>query len=95
MKISTEEVLHLAKLAQLALTPEEAQSCTSELHQILELFTVLAETDTSNTAALSHPLDIHSRLRVDEVSESVQRDELQKNAPLTRNGYYLVPKVVE
>jgi len=44
---------------------------------------------------MSHPLDVVQRLREDVVTESNQRDEFQKVAPATRDGLYLVPKVIE
>jgi aspartyl-tRNA(Asn)/glutamyl-tRNA(Gln) amidotransferase subunit C len=44
---------------------------------------------------MAHPLDMSQRLRVDEVTESDERDRFQANAPETANGLYVVPRVVE
>jgi aspartyl-tRNA(Asn)/glutamyl-tRNA(Gln) amidotransferase subunit C len=44
---------------------------------------------------MAHPLDAAQRLRADVVTESDERDELQKNAPAVADGFYLVPKVIE
>jgi aspartyl-tRNA(Asn)/glutamyl-tRNA(Gln) amidotransferase subunit C len=44
---------------------------------------------------MSHPLDVVQRLREDVVTEKDQRDEFQKVAPATRDGLYLVPRVIE
>ena len=51
--------------------------------------------DTDNVTPLAHPLDSVQRLRDDEVTETNKRDELQKNAPETDQGLFLVPKVIE
>ena len=44
---------------------------------------------------MAHPLDSVQRLRPDVVSEGDQRDTFQKDAPAVRDGFYLVPKVIE
>ena len=44
---------------------------------------------------MAHPLDVVQRLRVDEITESDHREELQTLAPETQGGLYLVPKVIE
>ena len=44
---------------------------------------------------MAHPLDQVQRLRPDEVTETVHRDEYQKNAAAVADGMYLVPKVIE
>ena len=51
--------------------------------------------DTRAVAPLAHPFDAVQRLRADEVTEVDQRDYLQRNAPATQDGLYLVPKVIE
>ena len=44
---------------------------------------------------LAHPLAPPARLRADEVTESCPREQFQQQAPLTEDGYYLTPKVIE
>ncbi|MCH8257980.1 MAG: aspartyl/glutamyl-tRNA amidotransferase subunit C, partial [Proteobacteria bacterium] len=44
---------------------------------------------------LAHPLEADQRLRPDEITEVVDRDRYQRGAPATRDGLYLVPRVVE
>ena len=51
--------------------------------------------DTTDIAPLAHPLDLFSRLRIDEVTESDQRENFQENTVETKDGYYLVPKVID
>ncbi len=51
--------------------------------------------DTTEVTPMAHPLDVAQRLREDEVLETNQRERFQKVAPLTEDGLYLVPKVIE
>jgi aspartyl-tRNA(Asn)/glutamyl-tRNA(Gln) amidotransferase subunit C len=51
--------------------------------------------DTEGVTPMAHPLHMAQRLRSDEVNEIDQREKYQKIAPLTENGLYLVPKVIE
>ena len=58
MAITREEVLHVAKLAQLALTDAEIEQLTSELGKILDAVGVVAELDLADVAPTAHPLDL-------------------------------------
>jgi aspartyl-tRNA(Asn)/glutamyl-tRNA(Gln) amidotransferase subunit C len=51
--------------------------------------------NTEGVVPMSHPLEVVQRLREDTVTERDQRDEFQKVAPATRDGLYLVPRVIE
>ena len=51
--------------------------------------------DTDGVEPLAHPIESDQRLRPDTVSETVDRDHYQRGAPATRDGLYLVPRVVE
>ena len=51
--------------------------------------------DTAGVTPMAHPLEMAQRLRVDQVSETDQRDRYQSNAPAVERGLFLVPKVIE
>ena len=53
------------------------------------------DANTDDVTPMAHPVDTAQPLRADEVTESDQRDEFQRNAPAVENGLYLVPKVIE
>ena len=55
----------------------------------------LAQADTTDVVPMAHPLDVAQRLRPDAVTEPDDRDHFQENAPYTKDGLYLVPKVIE
>lgn len=85
----------LTRLSQLALAPEEARSALADLRAIVALINELQTADTEGVAPLAHPLDMEQPLRDDAVTEAPARERHQAGAPLARDGFYLVPRVVE
>ena len=85
----------VAKLARLAVTPEQAQVYAGQLGNILGMVEQLQAVDTAGILPMSHPLDMTQRLRADTVTEVDQRDAFQAIAPDTLEGLYRVPKVIE
>jgi aspartyl-tRNA(Asn)/glutamyl-tRNA(Gln) amidotransferase subunit C len=51
--------------------------------------------DTSKIEPMSHPLDEANNLREDIAIHEIKRDDYQKSAPQTEDGFYLTPKVIE
>ena len=85
----------IAYLARINVKDESLSSLKVELEEILKLFEELNEADTSDVDAMSHPLDLSQPVRKDEVTEKNEREELLKNAPSSKSGLFLVPKVIE
>jgi aspartyl-tRNA(Asn)/glutamyl-tRNA(Gln) amidotransferase subunit C len=90
-RISKEEVKHVANLARLAITEEEAVKLQGELDAIIESAEELNELDTENVEATTHVLDLKNVLREDSVKESPSREEALKNAPEQQDGQFKVP----
>lgn len=90
-----ETLAKLAQLSQLELSPEEVGPALDDLNRIVALIDEMRAVDTRGTAPLAHPLDTDQPLRDDTVTESVDRETYQEIAPQTRDGLYLVPRVVE
>ena len=90
-----ETLSRLARLAQLELATEEVGPALDDLNRIVEFVNQMRAVDTGGVDALAHPLDADQPLRDDVVTESVDRDAYQEGAPATRDGLYLVPRVVE
>lgn len=90
-----EDISALAHLARINISDDMVDDVTSNLNNILKLVDQLQQADTEGVMPMSHPLDAHQRLRVDEVSETNQREALQSNAPAVDNGLFLVPKVID
>lgn len=85
----------LTRLSQLRLTSEEEALVLDDLGRIVAMIDEMQVIDTDGVAPLSHPLDMDQRLREDRVTETVDRERFQAVAPATRDGLYLVPRVVE
>ena len=90
-----ETLARLARLAQLELSSEEVGPALDDLNRIVAFVNQMRAVDTGNVDPLAHPLDADQPLRDDVVTESVDRDTYQEGAPATRDGLYLVPRVVE
>lgn len=95
MKITEEDVLRVARLARLSLTPEEVTLYTKQLDAILEAFATLSQLDTSGVEAQSHVVPLDIPLRDDVVQPSLPVEEALKNAPARTEGGFLVPRIVE
>jgi aspartyl-tRNA(Asn)/glutamyl-tRNA(Gln) amidotransferase subunit C len=93
MAISREEVLHVARLARLALTDEEVERLTEELGAILDAVGVVAELDLADVPPTSHPLDIVNIWDEDGPRESLSLDEVFANAPDRDGDHFRVPPV--
>ncbi|ORU91906.1 MAG: asparaginyl/glutamyl-tRNA amidotransferase subunit C [Cycloclasticus sp. symbiont of Bathymodiolus heckerae] len=95
MSIQSEDVLKIAHLARLGIEEGQVESYASDLSNIMKLVEQMNEVDTSGIEPMAHPLDQSQRLRADVVSETNQREELQKNAPEIEDGLFLVPRVID
>jgi aspartyl-tRNA(Asn)/glutamyl-tRNA(Gln) amidotransferase subunit C len=95
MTLERAAVLKIADLARLAVDDAQAEALVRDLSNILDLVAQMDAVDTTGVVPMAHPLDMVQRLRPDEVSEVDQREEFQAVAPLTEDGLYLVPKVIE
>ena len=95
MSLDKSEVQKIAWLARLAIDDQDISTYSDELSDILGLVERMNSVDTEGISPIAHPLDLTARLRTDEVTEINQRDHFQEHAPLTDDGCYLVPKVIE
>ena len=94
MSLTREQVQHIASLARLQLEPGEFDDVVAKLSRIVDFVDALAAADTDEVVPMAHPLDQVQRLRPDVVTEAVDRDAIQANAPAVKDGFYLVPKVL-
>jgi aspartyl-tRNA(Asn)/glutamyl-tRNA(Gln) amidotransferase subunit C len=95
MSITNDEVKKIAHLARLALSNDQTEAFASQLDNIFKLVTVIQNTNTDGIRPMSHPFDAKQRLRKDVVTEGNERELMQKIAPATELGLYLVPQVIE
>lgn len=95
MSLSKEQVQHIATLARLGLADDEMSDVVGKLSRIVDFVDQLKAAPTQDVVPMAHPLDQTQRLRPDRVSESNDREHIQKNAPAVQDGLYLVPKAIE
>lgn len=95
MALDPQTVYRISRLARIRIDDSEVERYAAELSSILDFVDQMNKIDTDNVAPLSHPQDRVLRLREDKVTETNQREYLQATAPVTEDGLYLVPKVIE
>ena len=95
MSLDTDDIKAIAKLARLKIDEADVPLYATNLSSILDLVEQMSSVNTEGVVPMSHPLDVVQRLREDVVTENDQREAFQKVAPSTRDGLYLVPKVIE
>lgn len=95
MKISREEVEHVARLARLSLQSEELESMTGQMDAILGYVDKLNELDTEGIEPTSHAVPMENAFRADEVKPSIGIERAQQNAPEKDGSCFKVPKVIE
>ena len=91
MAITRDEVLHVARLARLALTDEEVERLGAQLSAILEAVGKVAELDLSDVEPTSHPLDLANVWAEDELRPSLSPEEVFENAPDREADFFKVP----
>jgi aspartyl-tRNA(Asn)/glutamyl-tRNA(Gln) amidotransferase subunit C len=97
-KIDLETVRHIAALAHVKLTAEEEEKYSAQLGDILLYMEKLNRLDTENVPGTYHPvypIDISNVFRNDEeTGQSINREEALRNAPLSSDGFFKVPKII-
>ena len=91
MAIDRDEVLHVARLARLALTDEEVERLGAQLNAILEAVGKVAELDLEDVEPTAHPLDVVNVWAEDDPRPSLPVDEALANAPDREEGFFKVP----
>ena len=95
MKLSREEVLHIALLARLGLSETEVDKLREQLSNILENFEVLQQVDTTDVPPTAQSIPLQNVMRNDEVSDSLSQAQVLANAPKKERGYFRVRPVLE
>jgi aspartyl-tRNA(Asn)/glutamyl-tRNA(Gln) amidotransferase subunit C len=94
MAITRDEVLHVARLARLALTEDEVERLTGELAAILEAVGIVAELDLTDVPPTSHPLDVVNVWDEDEPRACLSLEDVFANAPAREGDLFRVPPTV-
>lgn len=95
MSISEQDLTRIAELARIRLDAAALNDVRHRIDDILAMVDQMRAVDTSRVEPMANPLDATQRLRADEVTESDQRERFLAIAPLSEDGLYLVPRVIE
>jgi aspartyl-tRNA(Asn)/glutamyl-tRNA(Gln) amidotransferase subunit C len=95
MKIDHATVRHIAKLARIKLTPEEAERLEGELSGILDWVEQLDEVDTEGVEPMTSVVAVTTKMRDDAVTDGGYADAILENAPAREGDFFVVPKVIE
>jgi len=92
--LSPDDVRHVAKLARLALSPQELTKLGVQLESILHYIDKLAEVDTSSVEPMAHALPVQNVFRDDVPSDPLPLQKTLQNAPQVDGPFFQVPKVI-
>ncbi len=95
MKLSYEQVKHIAWLARLGLSEEEVEKFSLQLSGILETFEILRQVDTANVPPATHTIPLQNVFRKDEVADSYSQAEILSNAPKQQGDCFQVQAIIE
>lgn len=95
MKLSREDVLHIALLARLGVTEADVDRLREQLSNILENFEALQQVDTTNVPPTSQSIALQNVLRADEPAASLPQNEVLANAPRQEGNFFRVKAVLE
>jgi aspartyl-tRNA(Asn)/glutamyl-tRNA(Gln) amidotransferase subunit C len=91
--LSRDDVVHVARLARLALTDDEVELFTAQLRTVLDHAADVAALDLSHLPPSSHPIALHNVLRPDEPRPSLDREEVLAQAPAVEDHRFRVPRI--
>ncbi len=95
MKLSRQEVLHIALLARLGLTEAEMNQLREQLSDILENFEILQQVDTTDVPPTAQSIALQNVVKDDEVAASLPENEILANAPRREDNFFRVRAVLE
>ncbi len=95
MKLTPEDIRHVALLARLELAPEDESRYLEELGRILGYMDKLGELDTRDVSPTASVGQTELPRRPDVIAPCLPEGRALRNAPAKKDGYFVVPRVVE
>ena len=95
MKLTTQEVEHVAHLARLDLSKDEGGTLTSQINDILLYMDILNGVDTEGVEPMTHAIAPGNVFRDDAEEPSIGVDMALANAPDGDMGFFGVPRIIE
>jgi aspartyl-tRNA(Asn)/glutamyl-tRNA(Gln) amidotransferase subunit C len=95
MSVDADTVRRIAHLARIAVAEEEVEHLRNELNAILAFVEQLSEVNVDGVEPMTSVTPMTMKKRADVVTDGGIPQDLLKNAPMSEDNYFLVPKVVE
>ncbi len=95
--LTTDDVMHVAKLAQLKLTKEEIEKYKEQLSNVLNYFDELNEVDTKGTDPTSQTTGLVNVMRQDEIDAThvLSVADATSGTDKIKNDYFVVPAILD
>lgn len=94
MKISHDEVVHVANLARLEIDEKSLGKFAQDVGTVLEYMDILNNIDTKGVEPTYHANSLTNAFRDDIKTGHAVRNDVFLNAPEKDNGAFVVPKIV-
>ena len=94
-EITKEQVKHVADLARLTFSDDELVTFAKQMGEVIQYAERLNELDTEDVVPTTHVMDVRNVLREDEARPSMNREDVLKNAPASKDGQFEVPSVLD
>lgn len=95
MSVQPSDIEKIATLARIRIEQKDVPEVAARINDILTMVDRMQAVDTADIEPMANPLDASQRLRPDTLTETNRRDSFQAIAPLSENGLYLVPRVID
>lgn len=95
MKLSREDVLHIATLCRLGVTEADVDKFREQLSNIMENFDALQKVDTTDVPPTAQSIPLQSVMRTDEIAPSLHQEDVLANAPRREGDFFRVKAVLE
>jgi aspartyl-tRNA(Asn)/glutamyl-tRNA(Gln) amidotransferase subunit C len=95
LSVDAKTVRRIAHLARIAVAEEEIEPLQDELNAILAFVEQLSQVDVENVEPMTSVIPMEMKKREDKVTDGEISDDIIRNAPVTEDHFFLVPKVLE
>lgn len=95
MAVDADTVRRIAHLARIAVAESDVEHLKGELNTMLAFVEQLAEVNVANVEPMTSVTPMAMKKRADAVTDGGIAGDVMRNAPMTEENYFLVPKVIE
>jgi aspartyl-tRNA(Asn)/glutamyl-tRNA(Gln) amidotransferase subunit C len=95
MSVDADTVRRIAHLARIAVAENEVEHLKGELNTMLAFVEQLSEVNVDDVEPMTSVTPMAMKKRVDAVTDGGLAEDIVKNAPMSEDNFFIVPKVVE